>query len=215
MHSFFSDGVLLPSEIVRQCDVLGHEAIAITDHADASNIDDLLKKMKTFLSLQGESLPMTVLPGVELSYVPPKDIDKIAKYAKKRGAKVVVVHGETTGFKEPVYPGTNLAAVKSRAVDILAHPGLIAEETVAIARDNNVLLEITNRAAHKGGNTRVAELAQKLGAKMVVNTDSHHPEDFIDMKQAIALAKESGINEDNLYATVYGNAREFVDSVAG
>jgi len=37
MHSLFSDGDLLPAEIVRRTQVLGHRAIAITDHADGSN----------------------------------------------------------------------------------------------------------------------------------------------------------------------------------
>ena len=32
MHSLFSDGELLPSELARRALVLGHEAIAITDH---------------------------------------------------------------------------------------------------------------------------------------------------------------------------------------
>ena len=34
MHSLFSDGELLPSELARRALVLGHEAIAITDHVD-------------------------------------------------------------------------------------------------------------------------------------------------------------------------------------
>ena len=37
-HSLFSDGALVPSEHVRRVEVLGYEAIAITDHADDSNI---------------------------------------------------------------------------------------------------------------------------------------------------------------------------------
>ena len=38
-HSIFSDGELLPSELARRADVLGHKALAITDHVDASNIE--------------------------------------------------------------------------------------------------------------------------------------------------------------------------------
>ena len=38
MHSLFSDGELLPSELARRALKLNHEAIAITDHVDYSNI---------------------------------------------------------------------------------------------------------------------------------------------------------------------------------
>jgi putative hydrolase len=213
MHSFFSDGELLPSEIVRQCDVLNHEAIAITDHADASNIDELLKRMKTFLALQGKSLPIRVIPGVEISYVHPDDIDKIAQYAKKRGAKIVVVHGETTGLHEPVYPGTNMAAVSSKYVDLLAHPGNITEEQVKTAVKNNVMLEITCRRTHQGGNKTVADLGQKNGAKIVVNTDAHSHHDFVTTEKAIEVARTAGVKEENLYAAVYGNAAQFIGAI--
>ncbi len=39
VHSLFSDGVLLPSEILRRAAAKGYGAVAITDHADASNLD--------------------------------------------------------------------------------------------------------------------------------------------------------------------------------
>ena len=41
-HTFFSDGALVPSEHVRRVEQMGYEAIAITDHADSSNIGILI-----------------------------------------------------------------------------------------------------------------------------------------------------------------------------
>ena len=38
-HTFFSDGELVPAEHLRRVEVLGYEAVAITDHADSSNLD--------------------------------------------------------------------------------------------------------------------------------------------------------------------------------
>ena len=37
-HTTFSDGELIPSELVRRAEVLGYKAIGITDHADYTNI---------------------------------------------------------------------------------------------------------------------------------------------------------------------------------
>ena len=38
-HSLLSDGELVPSELARRAEKLGHAAIAITDHVDLSNIE--------------------------------------------------------------------------------------------------------------------------------------------------------------------------------
>ena len=43
-HTVFSDGELIPSELVRRAKVLNHKAIAITDHGDASNYKELIEK---------------------------------------------------------------------------------------------------------------------------------------------------------------------------
>ena len=69
------------------------------------------------------------LPGVEITHTPKEDIDLLAREARALGAKVVNVHGET--IVEPVEPGTNRAAVSSRHVNILAHPGLITPDEAA------------------------------------------------------------------------------------
>jgi histidinol phosphatase-like PHP family hydrolase len=38
-HTQFSDGQLNPAEHIREAEVHGYTVIAITDHADASNVD--------------------------------------------------------------------------------------------------------------------------------------------------------------------------------
>ncbi len=37
-HTVFSDGELIPAELVRRAMVLGHDVIAITDHVDMTNV---------------------------------------------------------------------------------------------------------------------------------------------------------------------------------
>ena len=113
------------------------------------------------------------LPGVEITHVPKEDIARLAREARKLGAKVVNVHGETVS--EPVEPGTNLAAVRSPDVDVLAHPGLITDDEARIAAANGVLLEVSARRSHAYANGHVVRVAQRAGASLVLNSDAHAP----------------------------------------
>src|SRR5512147_354346 len=151
-HTLFSDGELISSELVRRAKVAGYQAIALTDHADFTNLDFLLEGAKKARYLE-ESYDIRVLAGVEITHVPPKLIPKLARMAKHAGAEIVVVHGESP--VEPVAPLTNLAAVECEDVDILAHPGYITEEEAKLAADNGICLEITARYGHNVTNGHV------------------------------------------------------------
>ncbi len=191
-HTLLSDGELIPIELARRAVVKGHKALAITDHASLSNLDRLLTEAKRDVPLAKE-WGLELLVGVEITHVPAKKLDMVVKEAKKRGAQVIVVHGETVS--EPVEPGTNHAAVSNPDVDILAHPGFISLEDVEIAKRNDVALEITSRRAHNQTNGHVARLAQQVGARMVVNTDTHAPNDLIDIDMALSVALAAGLSQ--------------------
>ena len=189
-HTTFSDGELIPSELVRRAEVLGYAAIGITDHVDYTNIEHILSCLSRIKYLKGV-LDMQVLVGAELTHVPPAKIGPLAAFARKLGAEVVVVHGETP--VEPVCPGTNRAAIEAR-VDILAHPGFITLEEAELACENNVCLEITSRSGHNITNGHVVRMAKLSGAKMVVDTDSHAPGDLIRSERAIEIAMGAGLS---------------------
>ena len=191
-HTLLSDGELIPIELARRAAVKGHQALAITDHASLSNLDRLLTEAKRDVPLAKE-WGLELLVGVEITHVPAKKLDLVVKEAKKRGAQLIVIHGETVS--EPVEPGTNHAAVCNPDVDILAHPGFITLEDVEIAKSNDVALEITSRRAHNRTNGHVAKLAQQVGARMVVDTDAHGPDDLIDIETALNVALAAGLSE--------------------
>ncbi|KCZ71358.1 PHP family phosphohydrolase, histidinol phosphatase [Candidatus Methanoperedens nitroreducens] len=190
-HSIFSDGELLPSELVRRAVMQGYTAIAITDHADFTNIEHILSCMSN-IKLMEEDYNIRVFTGVELTHVPPRRLPTLVKRARDLGAEIVVVHGETT--VEPVPPGTNHAAV-TLDVDILAHPGFITVEDAELARENDVYLEITSRNGHNRTNGHVVRIAEKAGSGLVVNTDSHSPHDLITDELALKIAMGAGLDE--------------------
>lgn len=189
-HTVFSDGELIPSELVRRAEVLGYRAIGITDHVDFSNVEQVISSVSRVKELQ-DVINMKILPGVELTHVPPEKMEKLATLARRLGAEIVVVHGETP--VEPVRPGTNRAAVEI-GVDILAHPGFLNIEDAELARENQVCLELTARAGHNITNGHVARVAQEAGAKLVVDTDAHSPDDLIDLNRGVEIAVGAGLD---------------------
>ena len=192
-HTFFSDGALVPSEHVRRVEILGYEAIAITDHADSSNIHFLIPNLIKVARDLNPINTTQLIVGVELTHVPPALIASIAAQARALGAQIIVVHGETP--VEPVLPGTNRAALEA-GIDILAHPGFITEEEAALAARNNIFLELSGRKGHSLTNGHVAKMAQKTGALLAINADAHAPGDFLTAEMAEKVGLGAGITKD-------------------
>ncbi|MDR2873832.1 MAG: histidinol phosphate phosphatase domain-containing protein [Methanobrevibacter sp.] len=207
MHSLISDGELLPSELARRAEVLNHEAIAITDHVDASNIH-LIPNLIDAVEDINQNWDIQVFVGVEITHVPVEIISKIAKKARSYGTEIVVVHGET--LSEPVIEGTNLEAVKCEDVDILAHPGLISKEAVELAKENEVALEISGRSGHCLGNGHVAKLATEIGADIIINTDSHSPNDLKNFEETKLIGLGAGLNEKELMKALVNTPKKII-----
>lgn len=208
-HSIFSDGVLIPAELVRRARVAGYKAIGITDHADSSNLEYIVENVGRFAREHGHYFDITVIPGVELTHVPPALIPEMVEKARAAGAKLVVVHGETV--VEPVARGTNLAAIEA-GVDVLAHPGLITEEEVKLAAEKGVHLEITTRKGHSLTNGRVLSLARKHGAKLVIDNDAHAPGDLVGAELRRAAGLGAGMTSEE-YEQCNRNAWELVQKL--
>lgn len=194
LHSLLSDGDLLPSELWRRLSVLGMEGIVLTDHVDGSNFEEVIKSTLEVCRRMSRN-GYRIIPGVEITHVPPEDIKPFIKEVKSLGARVVVVHGET--IAEPVASGTNLAAVDGGA-DILAHPGLITEDVVKLASKKRVFLEISYRKGHSLGNGRVVSLARNHSALLCLNSDAHSPSDLQGPSFRVAVAKGAGLSDEEI-----------------
>ncbi len=208
-HTFLSDGVLNPSELVRRAHVIGYRAIGLTDHGDGSNLDFIIPRIVKVARELNQVQETLVIPGIELTHVPPALIGDLTIQARDLGAVIVVTHGETP--VEPVAPGTNMAAIKAK-VDILAHPGLLTEEEADLAAENSVRLEITARGGHSLTNGHVAKIALKSGAKLVIDTDSHAPENLINLKTATKILRGAGLDDSEAEQVLHNN-EEFLELV--
>ena len=207
-HTFLSDGVLTPIELIRRAHVIGYRVMAITDHVGPGNVEFILKTLKKECDAANRRWDILALPGVEITHCPKDEIDSLAREARAMGAKVVNVHGET--IMEPVEPGTNLAAVSSHHVDILAHPGLITPHDAALAASNGVFLEVSARRGHGFANGHVVKIARDAGAAMVLDSDAHEPDDLLTRDFAMNVARGAGLSDEDAAALLDDNPRNLL-----
>lgn len=214
-HTTFSDGVLIPAESVRRAQMDGYSGMALTDHADESNYMMILENQLRFKEQFNKAdNDFKVIIGLEITHVRPEKIGELTQKARKAGADIIVVHGET--IVEPVAEGTNLAAVEA-CVDILAHPGLITEDVVKKGIENGVYFELSTRKGHSITNGHVAKTVLSLGGNLVINNDYHAPGDRASYDHARKILAGAGLdntqidkvfeNNSFLFNRIYGGNR--------
>jgi len=195
-HSFNSDGVLCYAELARRCQQQGYRGLVISDHCDHGNVENVVRSTCAFCdAVRGHYSGMDILPGCEITHVPPALIGELVDASRRLGARVVLVHGET--IVEPVSPGTNRACIEAGA-DVLAHPGLIAVEDVALAARKGVLLEISGRKGHCLTNGHVARLALQEGARLSFGSDGHEPGDYPARQMAERILRGAGLTDEQI-----------------
>lgn len=198
-HTFLSDGLLCPAELVQRAKKNGYKVLGITDHIDSTKLDWVIPSLVKFCEeINKAERSIKVIPGAELTHLPVSLIKSYVRKVREKGAKLVIVHGET--LLEPVPPGTNRAALEAD-VDILAHPGLIKEEEVKMAAEKGIYLEISARKGHCLANGRVASLARKYGAKLIIGSDAHAPEDLLTLSEAEKILLGAGLSEEEVKKT--------------
>ena len=206
-HSLLSDGDLVPAELARRCQASGYRGLVISDHCDPSNLEFVVMTLARFCeAVAGAYGEMEILPGCEITHVPPMLIAGLVDRARDLGAEVVLVHGET--LVEPVVPGTNRAAIEA-GCDVLAHPGLIAPEDARLAAERGVMLEISGRKGHSLTNGHVACMAGQCGANLTFGSDGHSPGDYPTRQEAERIARGAGLTDEQVAHMLQNNAGFF------
>lgn len=210
-HTFLSDGVLSPMELIRRCIVAGYGALGIADHCGAATMERIITEVRRDADLAARYWGFQVLAGVELTHVPAASIPELARQAKEWGADHVVVHGETP--VEPVEPGTNLAAARCPDVDILAHPGLLSDEAAQAAAETGVLIEITAKEGHSLGNGHVVRTALQVGAKLILDSDTHLPGHILMPDFAERVVRAAGLPEEQFERVLAKHPQALIERV--
>lgn len=202
-HSLLSDGAYVPHELARRALVRGYAVLAVTDHVDAANIDRVVPEIVAGAAAWNRAATgLLLVPGAELTHVPPPLIAELAGRARALGARLVLVHGETVA--EPVAPGTNRAAIEA-GVDLLAHPGLISPADCRRAAAAGVALELSARRGHCLTNGRLVALWRRCGGTLCLNTDGHESADLFSETMYRAAGRGAGLTGVELAAVRAGS----------
>jgi len=198
-HTLHSDGELVPAELFRRAEAAGLAGVALTDHADSSNLEAVIAGALRACEAERESGALACAAGIELTHVRPAMIGRLVERARELGAQIVVVHGESP--VEPVARGTNRAAIEA-GCDILAHPGLLEPADARAAAAAGVLLEISGRAGHSLANGHVARLAREHGALVVYGGDCHGPGDLRSPSGVADVLGLAGLSPEEVEAAL-------------
>ncbi|HUY97679.1 MAG TPA: histidinol phosphate phosphatase domain-containing protein [Verrucomicrobiae bacterium] len=202
-HTTISDGAADPLTMARRCVANGYDAYVCSDHVDETSVAQRVPQIVAACAEVARALELPAIPAVEITRVAPERVAWVAAQARRLGARLVVVHGETLG--DHPQPGLNLAAVRCPDVDILGHPGLITEAAAAAARATGVHLEVTAAPIHAMTNGHVVRIALAEGAPLLLDSDAHRPDGLLTPARAEQLLLGSGLRPDQVAAIRAGS----------
>ena len=204
-HSSWSDGRASVLEMALAARARGYAYLAICDHTPNVRVvpgvtaDDLRRQGEEIAAANDELAPFRLLRGVECDILRDGSLDLPDDVLGELDWVTASVHA---GQRQPARELTKRVAeaIRHPAVRALSHPtgrlvnhrpanALDLEETIAVALETGVALEVNglpDRLDLKGEHAR---LAVEAGAKLVVNTDAHSTAGLGNIELAVRTAR--------------------------
>lgn len=209
MHSTWSDGRASVREMADAARARGYAYMAITDHSAYLGVTNGLDAAR--LRAQAEEVgalnaeyeaagdPFRILRGVEVDITPDGGLalpdDVLAELD-------IVVASPHANLRQPAEKATErlLRAIRNPHVDIIGHPTgrlIGAREGAPIdidavaraAAETGTLLEINSGPDRLDLDAAAARRAIELGARITVNSDSHHPDNLAWIRLGVLTAR--------------------------
>lgn len=103
-------------------------------------------------------------------------------------------------------------AVYRHEIDLITHPGHHLEiETAELARacaERDTAMEISAR--HRSMTVAFCRVAAREGARFVISSDAHRPDDVGRLDRGIAIARAAGLRPDQVINSDQGGLREWL-----
>jgi putative hydrolase len=142
-----------------------------------------------------------LLVGFHMMVLPKSVKDVINIYGRNYMSKIF--HLGTEGIKE-INTESMVKAIRNNKIDIITHPGArIPLDTTIIARaaaKAGTALEINSRSSFMRAEHVIA--AAREGAKFVIDSDAHSPQDVGNLQNGLDIAIEAGLTSEQIINAV-------------
>ena len=212
MHTVASDGRMSIEELVEIAKGRGYHTVAITDHskssAQAGGLDEtrLRRHIDAVHEVNGRTDGITVLAGSEVDILSDGRLD----YDDDLLAELdIVVASPHVALRQPTKKATErlLEAIAHPLVHIVAHPtGRIIngrpglepdmQQLAAAAVEHDTALEINANYVRLDLRDMHVRAVVEARGLIAINTDSHTPENFDQMRFGVATARRGWLRRE-------------------
>lgn len=209
LHTTWSDGENTVAEVIRACEQLGYEYIAITDHAYPS-LD--FKDRKAEIKTEARLAKLKVLVGLEVNIAVDSRLQVGDDVLAETDFVIAAIH---TGFKQEKDAITKriCAALAHPKVAIIAHPTgriLLEREGYEAAWDavfeacvrHNKILEINAYPNRLDLPDSLVRDGIAKGVQFVINTDSHNLTHLSNMEYGVSVARRGWAERKDILNTL-------------
>jgi DNA polymerase (family 10) len=218
IHTNWSDARASMEDMVQGAIKRGLKVLAITDHSNATNgVNGLDEKHLKEQAIEIQKLrqkyssTITLLHGIEAEILEDGSLDLAEETLAKLDIVVASLHEHLYQPRE-VITARLVKAIRNPLVDIIAHPGgrelprtngadLNWDEVFKAARENQVALEINSNPVHLDMDEMHARSAGESGILISINTDSHAPHKFENLKFGVSVARRAWVKKQSVINT--------------
>ena len=227
MHTLESDGRATLEEMAAHARALGYQYIAISDHSKALAMANGLDERRVLAFAERvrdlrDSLGIHVFSSIECDIRKDGSMDLDDEALASLDLVIGSVHSYMNQDSAEM-TARLLRALECPYLRVLGHPTgrlLLAREpftfdfdrVVEAAVRRNVFLEINASPERLDLHDTLLHAAKLLGARFVVNTDSHHPQHLANMRYGVTMARRGWLEASDIVNTL--PLREFQKQLA-
>jgi len=217
VHTYYSDGINSPEEIIKACQKAGFEYVGISDHSQSAfyagglKEDDLQRQLEEIEALREKYPGLAIFKGVEADIKADGSLDYSDELLERLDFVIASVHSGL-GMSGERMTERLLRALSHPRVTMLGHPTgrlllgregyfLNLEKIFRKAQENKVIMELNASPLRLDLDWMHLKRAKEMGLLVSINPDAHRIEDFQHTHFGVAIARKGWLEKKDVFNT--------------